>query len=141
MKNREIKFRVWNGMNMEYDVTVGKFGSFFVNPEKGDGLDPKDSASLTPCNTKYPDDIPIMQFTGMKDKNGKEIYEGDIVKYNHTTLEYEGEFELFIGNVYFDNDNYYGWRIKSNRDSSDSYGWEVIEVIGNTYENPDLLKV
>lgn len=61
---REIKFRVWNGQKMEYSVMAGTYGTFFVNPENGNGLDPNDSASLTPANTKYFEETPVMQFIG-----------------------------------------------------------------------------
>jgi len=72
-------FRVWNGSEMVYDITVGRFGVFYVNPENN-GLDPNDSASLTPNTTKYPDDIKVMRNSGVESKSGKEVFEGDTVK-------------------------------------------------------------
>lgn len=56
---RDIKFRVWNDIEMVYDVMVGKFGVFYVNPSNN-GIDEKDAASLSPYNTKYSNDIPLM---------------------------------------------------------------------------------
>ena len=50
---------MWTGITMEYNVVVGKFGVFYVNPGiRGDGLDDSDSASLTPFTTKYPEGYP-----------------------------------------------------------------------------------
>lgn len=66
---REIKFRIWDGSQMNYHVLVGKLGSYYAS------IDPKDTASV--INTKYPENIIPMQFIGLKDKNGTEIYEGD----------------------------------------------------------------
>lgn len=124
--SRQIKFRVWNGMEMIYEITAGVFGVFYVNPENGDGLNPKDSASLTANTTKYHEGTPLMQFAGMKDKNGKEIYEGDIVRYwgGVAPIEY----------------NIFGFAIKeTDGDYFDINEPDKIEVIGNIYENNNLI--
>ena len=59
--NEKIEFKVWNGVEMVCDVMVGKFGIFYVNPANN-GINVNDSACITPYNTKYPDDIPVMQY-------------------------------------------------------------------------------
>ena len=121
--NREIKFRVWNGVKMVYDIITGKFGTFYVNPSNN-GIDERDSACLSPLNTKYPDGIPLMQFTGLKDKNGKEIYEGDVIVEEIETKKYQP----FVVKWH---DEYAGF------DMSSSPSWTIL---GNIYENPELLK-
>lgn len=134
---REIKFRAWVG-KMEYDVIVGRFGSFYVNPGvKGDGLDEKDSACLTPLNTKYPDTTPIMQFTGLHDKNGKEIWEGDVGRWYH----------ISVGAVLSKIEWHYGAWHHFPEEKNKWLNWgplaylnpSTVEVLGNIYEHPHLL--
>jgi len=75
----------------------------------------------------------LMQYTGLKDKNGVEIYESDLVKTE------KGIFQLTIDcfgpelSGYDNGDYYYG-------DVSEYHNWNEFEVIGNIYENPDLLE-
>ena len=91
-----------------------------------------------PCEEK---DLIIMQFTGLKDKNGKEICEGDIVEYNGkdkgwSTILYKGKYKVEV-------DIINGIRLVGfyNQEYIKLKGFfNKFEVIGNIYENPELLK-
>lgn len=154
--NRELRFRIWNGSEMVYDVTVGKFGVFYVNPSNN-GLDEKDSASLTPFTTKYSDTTPVMQFTGLKDKNGKDIYEGDIFRIEEDTdtvditiyvvivwvkewamfctLRVEDEYTAYLSGGVKELDEPMFWSYTLEDTNSRKHF-----LCGDIYNNPDLLK-
>ena len=127
---KTVKFRIWNGMEMVYDITTGNFGTFYVNPEKGDGLNPQDTASLTVNTTKYHEGTPLMQYSGINDKNGKEIYEGDIFKLGAEKEVFEVRFEhgCFMA---FCNGKQYGL--------IGELQICFIDIIGNIYQNAGLL--
>lgn len=81
----------------------------------------------------------LMQWTGLKDKNGKEIYEGDIVKYFN-------EIENGIGYITFTYQLQVKW-ISQNTELPTMYSDMVVlcckdevEIIGNIYENPELME-
>jgi uncharacterized phage protein (TIGR01671 family) len=137
---REIKFRVWNGREMVYDITVGRFGVFYVNPTNN-GLDFNDSASITPFTTKYHKDTPLMQYTGLKDKNGKEIYEGDIV---HFRADYcpvdkpSGYIDAVVEFIGVGFALVSGEHVYSIEEETDEFNHRS-EVIGNIHQNPNLL--
>ena len=79
-------------------------------------------------------EVELMQYTGLHDKNGKEIYEGDIVRYHYydkpeNSIEDEVIFDFGMFGVE-------GCAINL----SHVYIVKTLEVIGNIYENPELLK-
>lgn len=119
MKQREIKFRCYNkklksmGSAFPFQIIIESFYSRELNPH-----DQKDCI--------------MMQYTGLKDKNGVEIYESDVLQASESiiVIEYRGRgYEgKFIDPSYkyespIQNNNYLHW-----------------EVIGNIYENPDLIQ-
>jgi len=76
---------------------------------------------------------PIMQYTGLKDKNGKEVYEGDIIQYVINSYYSCGDRE----EVKYQYGGFYPFSIAGWEGSTESH---EIELIGNIHENPELLK-
>lgn len=118
--NREFEFRAWltkyNKMVKIYSWNIWQ--EYFMCSEYDSEF--------------YLEETPIMQYTGLKDKNNKEIYEGDIVtlhnsKYKVIFNSKEARFVLrddeFEMNIPFTNNNN-----------------ERMEIIGNIYENPELME-
>ena len=190
MKNRLIKYRAWDKVEKKmyygssgdtkkefeksllrgkYEIAVltdGSIVEIWSDPTlevQGTGVVNKEAVRLT--SGEVSDALELMQFTGLKDKNGKEIYEGDIVE----TQPWFYWEKRRIGNVVFKTDIdddiecYYdatGWFVEWHSISDElidrephtlflqSEGEKVagrmyeknIEVIGNIYENPELLK-
>lgn len=122
---REIKFRAWDFQNNEMIHGVG------ITPESDLCVPYK--INPTPNNPEYLDYYPestLMQFTGLHDKNGREIYEGDIY--------HQGDPKITYTVVWADT----GMKGKQNGSSSYaglSHWADRIEVIGNIHENPELL--
>lgn len=91
--------------------------------------------------------VNLMQYTGLKDKNNVDIYEGDVLRTNDTAA-YDSMNKIFKVFWFEENCSFYGqanWTPKNERDTR-KYVIEMlpnlceVEVIGNIYENPELIK-
>jgi uncharacterized phage protein (TIGR01671 family) len=148
---KPIKFRVWDKENNEMaevvEILFDQYGGIDVRTSRRMGIN---EYALGPNS--------LIQFTGLLDKNGKEIYEGDIVKYTRKHWYCPGHPEhnkdlVDICTVYWDEEKHgFGKDSMSTRDktlrvySSGYLGFNderadknIVEVIGNIYENPDIL--
>ena len=86
------------------------------------------------------DDLEFMQFTGLTDKNGKKIFEGDIVKYINTQSAVYDVGRKMCGFIVFDEDcQAYMSKNNLQRDFDWCFG-DKLEVIGNIYDNPEMTK-
>ena len=133
--NRAIKFRAWDKSKncWEHRFRIDSDGGVIVHR-------PSDKEPWV-LEWREFSDYELMQYTGLKDKNGTEIYEGDIVR-----VKYRRDDSSFIAPVQWGEysfDGYYGM-VGFNLDypcevSFDSQECNRFEVIGNVFENGDLL--
>lgn len=113
---REIKFRAWDKHKRTmfvFPMDDYNTGDFFEN-----------------------DSFEVMQYTGLKDRNGKDIYENDVVKYRVSLIPLVEEKRVV---VWYHSG--FGFKNVEGEDGAILYlPTEKIEVIGNVHKNPELLK-
>jgi uncharacterized phage protein (TIGR01671 family) len=129
--NREIKFRAWDKIDkIMREVTCYNLYDEYVR------LDEDNSGNSI---TRKIDDVILMQYTGLKDKNGKEIYEGDIVRSGKEFNTYTGlNSKIYGGKIYEVKNN--GWKFYLSPGSIYEVDRSDLEIIGNIHENPEILK-
>ena len=134
---RPIKFRAWDSWNEkmlyqekdEFVISENTIGYEWCN-EGGGGIEFRDKENIS-----------LMQFTGLLDKNGKEIYEGDVVKMldeyiDHYTLYSNHKIEFGSGTFRLEN----GVPLSDCLDENSDFERCEFEIIGNVWENPELLE-
>jgi len=137
---REIKFRAWSKVD-EAMITVDDIQFRDNSKVLVDGkiiLQPKNNQPII-INTKgawrSDEEFELTQFTGLYDKNGVEIYEGDVCRFDNGDLFFidcEDYLELFVSWI---------GDAKCEDQARDFYRINKAEVIGNIYANPELLEV
>lgn len=139
---REIKFRAWD--HNTNTMMIPDYFEFYDG--KISWIEASREAGPVSGNDGFPDQFEIMQYTGLHDKNGREIYEGDVV---HV-------WDNGVAVVLFDDSLGCGqWMCKFKPAFPDFeewlaplYGWldgnvdgSVFEILGNIYEDPELMEV
>lgn len=142
MNKREIKFRVWDKLKKIFlpdDVysiinrtSFNAFGQMITDWE-----DYKEGEYF------YDNAQELVLFTGLKDKNGVEIYEGDILRYPNPKCFGVVEFGLYEGGEMDDYISGNGFYLKREDSKPSNFGKKEssihLEIIGNIYEHPHLL--
>lgn len=126
---REIKFKAWDKHkkvfipNEFWAVVTTDFGAF--------GIMLKDWENYKEGEYFYENSQELIQFTGLHDRNGKEWYEGYLVRVNKDAPIHET----------FWSENEMGWKIRlvSQKENWFNINAPIFEIIGNRFENPELL--
>lgn len=137
---KEIKFRAW-------DIKENKYWFFNLKDLWREGceqqlLELNDSKQLGQSSRFPYFDCVIEQYTGLKDKNGEEIYEGDIVKFRASGYFFGGErkgIDEIVWGLWSDGEyaDTHCWLLKNTKYPAQS---SEMEIIGNAHENPELLE-
>jgi len=136
---REIKFRAWHITSGMATFTMNDLYNFEAEGAR------KSYVCFPDGDIHKLDDVEVMQFTGLHDKNGKEIYEGDIVEFTaYTAFREQSENRTEVVTYSCEPNGRVGFTpmVWHTDVEDDYYNYEIenIRIIGNIYENPELLE-
>jgi uncharacterized phage protein (TIGR01671 family) len=127
---REIKFRAWDGENNRM-IYSGHTTTDFIFGGMGDGVYEKGKLTLDLFDN-------LMQYTGLKDKNGKEIYEGDIIALYGFKQKEEVEIERDVVRWNEEEAGFWVGCAKSYDQDNPKILTNIV-IVGNIHRNPELL--
>lgn len=120
------KFRAWD----KETKTMNGMAEIYRNRNQEIELHPRDESII------------LMQSTGLYDKNGKEIFEGDIIRYNIDVVDIKRHPTLGFYTVLDGREGFFGDGMSIDDFEEDAKEFsKTAEIIGNVYENPELLEV
>lgn len=135
--SRDIKFRFWDGTSGNMAMCYQDERGYFKYPSSGFLLEFHQAWAEARATEGYDKPKSLMQYTGFRDKNGVDIYEGDILLLRNSRGQISNYQE-----VYWDSDvAAFNWRTANDDSWPDGFtGFhDDYEVIGNIYKHPELL--
>jgi uncharacterized phage protein (TIGR01671 family) len=131
--NREIKFRAWDGEQMQYADANQYFSFFNFSGSIRWGLYDRNDEHRILSGEYAP---PVMQFTGLQDKNGVDIYEGDVFRGSSDGIKF---VVIFSNGCFCLRRNQRIWgTLNRFFEVAPTFNIDV-EIIGNIHQNPELL--
>jgi uncharacterized phage protein (TIGR01671 family) len=129
---REIKLRVWTGKQMIYPSEINDYDLSYNRTGNWSLWKRKEEESKLICNEIDNPEMELLEYTGLKDINDKEIYEGDILDISRIFDGRDHDIVIF---------KYGGFALK--QEFSTDFLVKIcnsFKIVGNIYEKPELLK-
>lgn len=135
--NREINYRMWNPYTRKMHYFKPFDSVFYISNGDKCLVNTYKENEVSICGRMKIEDVEIMEYIGLKDKNNNKIYVGDIVKCGITGESYLIQFSRDGNHCYYAG---YNTKNRSLETEMEMFNLYELEIVGNVFENPELLK-